>query len=87
MLGGGVVGVEMAQAYASLGARVTIVEAVERLVAGEEEFASEQVREALQELGVEVILGVKAAAVRREHDGETRGPVTLELEDGRSLHS
>jgi dihydrolipoamide dehydrogenase len=70
VLGGGVVGVEMAWAYASLGARVTIVEALERLIAGEEEFASQQVREALEGMGVEVILGVKATAVSREGAGE-----------------
>ena len=64
VLGGGVVGVEMAQAYASLGARVTIVEALGRLIAGEEEFASEQLRQALLDGGVEVVLGVKASAVR-----------------------
>jgi pyruvate/2-oxoglutarate dehydrogenase complex dihydrolipoamide dehydrogenase (E3) component len=85
VLGGGVVGVEMAQAYASLGARVTIVEALERLVAGEEEFASEQLRKALLEHGVEVVLGVKATAVRRDHNGDSRGPVTVELEGGRSF--
>jgi pyruvate/2-oxoglutarate dehydrogenase complex dihydrolipoamide dehydrogenase (E3) component len=82
VLGGGVVGVEMAQAYASLGAHVTIVEASARLIAGEEEFASEQVRESLEGLGVEVVLGVKATAVEREEGG---GPVTLQLEDGRSF--
>jgi len=82
VLGGGVVGVEMAQAYASLGARVSIVEAAERLVAGEEEFASEQLREALVQQGVEVLLGVKAVAVTRAGDA---GPVTLEFADGRSL--
>jgi pyruvate/2-oxoglutarate dehydrogenase complex dihydrolipoamide dehydrogenase (E3) component len=81
VLGGGVVGVEMAQAYASLGARVTIVEAGKRLIAGEEEFASEQVCEALKDAGVEVLLGVKATAVRRE---QGVGPVTLELENGRT---
>jgi pyruvate/2-oxoglutarate dehydrogenase complex dihydrolipoamide dehydrogenase (E3) component len=85
VLGGGVVGVEMAQAYASLGARVTIVEALGRLIAGEEEFASEQVRESLLELGVEVVLGVKASAVRRDHGEGVHGPVTLELQDGRSF--
>jgi pyruvate/2-oxoglutarate dehydrogenase complex dihydrolipoamide dehydrogenase (E3) component len=86
VLGGGVVGVEMAQAYASLGARVTIVEALERLIAGEEQFASEQVCASLRELGVEVVLGVRAAAVHRDlgSDG-ARGAVTLELEDGRAL--
>ena len=57
--------VELAQAYASLGARVTIVEALDRLISREEEFASELVREALQEAGVEVVLGVEATAVER----------------------
>jgi pyruvate/2-oxoglutarate dehydrogenase complex dihydrolipoamide dehydrogenase (E3) component len=82
VLGGGVVGVEMAMAYASLGARVTIVEALPRLISGEEEFASEQVKDALEALGAEVVLGVKAAAVRRER---SNGPVTVDLEDGRSV--
>jgi pyruvate/2-oxoglutarate dehydrogenase complex dihydrolipoamide dehydrogenase (E3) component len=82
MLGGGVVGVEMAWAYASMGAKVTIVEAMPRLIANEEEFASGQVKDALEALGAEVVLGVKATAVQRE---EEKGPVTLELEDGRSL--
>jgi pyruvate/2-oxoglutarate dehydrogenase complex dihydrolipoamide dehydrogenase (E3) component len=85
VLGGGVVGVEMAQAYASLGARVTLVEALERLVSGEEDFACEQVREALLQQGVEVVLGVKATAVRRDRAGDSRGPVTATLEDGRSF--
>jgi len=81
VLGGGVVAVELAQAYASLGARVTIVEALDRLISREEEPASEMVREALQEAGVEVVLGVKGTAVERDGDG----PVTLTLSDGRSL--
>jgi pyruvate/2-oxoglutarate dehydrogenase complex dihydrolipoamide dehydrogenase (E3) component len=82
VLGGGVVGAEMACAYASLGAKVTVVEALPRLIAGEEEFASGQVKDALEAAGAEVVLGVKATAVRREQ-GE--GPVTLELENGRSF--
>jgi pyruvate/2-oxoglutarate dehydrogenase complex dihydrolipoamide dehydrogenase (E3) component len=82
VLGGGVVGVEMAMAYTSLGAKVTIVEALPRLISSEEEFASEQVKDALEALGAEVVLGVKAAAVRRE---QSNGPVTVELEDGRSF--
>ena len=82
VLGGGVVGVEMACAYASLGAKVTVVEALPRLISGEEEFASEQVKDALEGSGVQVILGVKATSVQRE---EGQGPVTIELEDGRSF--
>ncbi len=79
VLGGGVVGVEMADAYSSLGARVTLVEAEERLIAGEEEFASRQLREALEQRGVRVELGAEARSARR--DGER---VSLELADGRS---
>jgi pyruvate/2-oxoglutarate dehydrogenase complex dihydrolipoamide dehydrogenase (E3) component len=85
VLGGGVVGVEMAQAYASLGARVTLVEALGRLIAAEEEFASEQVREGLEGQGVEVLLGAKATAVKREPGSGGQGTVTIELEDRRSL--
>ncbi len=81
VLGGGVVAVELAQAYASLGARVTIVEALERLISREEPFASELVCQALRQAGVEVVLGAEATAVQRE----AGGAVTLRLDDGRSL--
>jgi dihydrolipoamide dehydrogenase len=77
VLGGGVVGVEMAQAYTSLGACVTVVEALPRLLAREEEFASAQVTEALRAQGVDVRVGVRATSVARA-DGE----VVLGLEDG-----
>jgi pyruvate/2-oxoglutarate dehydrogenase complex dihydrolipoamide dehydrogenase (E3) component len=82
ILGGGVVGSEMASAYTSLGSHVTIIEGLQRLIAGEEEFASQQVQEALEVNGAQVILGVKATAVMRPGEG---GAVTLELEDGRSV--
>jgi pyruvate/2-oxoglutarate dehydrogenase complex dihydrolipoamide dehydrogenase (E3) component len=82
VLGGGFVGVEMGHAYASLGAEVTIVEAAPRLIEAEEEFASELVRASLEGLGAKVLLGARASSVAREHAG---GPVTLELEDGRSV--
>ena len=80
ILGGGVVGVEMAQAYAALGASVAIVEALPRLIAREEEFASQDVEDGLRAAGVEVHLGAKATAVSR---GEKQ--VRLELETGEGL--
>jgi pyruvate/2-oxoglutarate dehydrogenase complex dihydrolipoamide dehydrogenase (E3) component len=76
ILGGGVVGVEMAQAYSSFGSHVSLVEGGDRLIGREEPFASDDVREALEENGVEVHLGVLASAVRAE-DGE----VVVELGD------
>ena len=77
VLGGGPVGVEMAQAWNSLGSTVALIEGEERLLPREEPFASEQVAEALRERGVELRLGTRAASVRREN-----GTVRVELEDG-----
>jgi dihydrolipoamide dehydrogenase len=84
ILGGGVVGVEMACAYASLGARVTLVEAAQRLIGGEEPWASELVAQALRERGVRVLLGEKAIAVERPGPG---APVTVTLEDAAELQA
>ena len=81
VLGGGPVGCELAQAWASFGTRVTLVEATDRLLLREEPFAGEQVEESMRERhGVEVITG--ARAVKASRDG---GDVTLGLEDGTLL--
>jgi pyruvate/2-oxoglutarate dehydrogenase complex dihydrolipoamide dehydrogenase (E3) component len=82
ILGGGVVGVEMAWAYASLGSSVTLVESASRLIAGEEEVASKLVLEGLEGQGVRVLLEAKANAVRREAPDS---PVTIELEGGEAV--
>jgi pyruvate/2-oxoglutarate dehydrogenase complex dihydrolipoamide dehydrogenase (E3) component len=81
VLGGGVVGVEMAQAFHRLGAQVTIVEMADRLLANEEPFVGEELREAFEAEGITVLVG--AQAVLTERDGD--GPVTLHLEDGSEL--
>ena len=60
ILGGGVFGTELAQAYRSLGAEVTLIEGERRLLPSEEEFACEQVTDALVEHGVDVRTGRKA---------------------------
>ena len=65
ILGGGVVGTELAQAYRSLGAEVTLIEGERRLLPLEEEFACVQVTEALEEMGVDVRTGRKATKVER----------------------
>ena len=83
VLGGGAVGVEMAQAWRRLGSRqVTVVEAADRLLPMEEPFAGEQVAAAFAEEGITVITGARMnAAVRAGQDG----PVTTTLEDGRTV--
>ena len=80
VLGGGVVGVELAQAWATLGSQVTLVEAASRLIGREEEFASQQVADGLRERGVDLRIGGKATEVARS-DGE----VTVSLEDGETV--
>src|SRR3954463_14943609 len=77
--GGGVVGTEMAQAFQSLGAQVTLVEGERRLLPREEEFACAQVTEALAEAGVDIRTGQKAERVQQ--DGDT---VTVTTSDGGS---
>jgi dihydrolipoamide dehydrogenase len=77
VLGGGPVGVEMAQAWRSFGVKVALVEAAERLLPNEEPFASEQVSDALRQAGVDVRTGAKATRVRA-HEGE----VALDLDGG-----
>jgi dihydrolipoamide dehydrogenase len=77
ILGGGVVGAEMAQAYSSFGTEVTLIEAEERILVKEEPFASEQVADALRARGVRLLLGQKAVKVKR-----AAGLRTVTLEDG-----
>jgi len=79
ILGGGVVGCEMAQAWSTLGAQVTLVEPGDQLLGKEEPFAAEQVAAGLKELGVDLRMGAKAASVERP---EPAGEVTLVLDDG-----
>jgi dihydrolipoamide dehydrogenase len=76
VLGGGVVGVELGQAWASLGTRVTVIESGSRLIAREEPFASTLVESALRAGGVDVLAGSRAVSVSRDR------VVTVELEDG-----
>jgi dihydrolipoamide dehydrogenase len=82
VIGGGAVGLEMAQAFHRLGAdEVTVVEVAPRLLAREEPFAGDEVRAALEAEGVAVHTGVTVEAVRRDGDG----PVTLALAGGVEL--
>ena len=66
VLGGGPVGAELAQAYATLGASVALVESEDRVVPNLEPFASDEVADGLRETGVELKLGVKAESVSGE---------------------
>jgi len=77
IVGGGVVGVEMAQAFQTLGSQVTLIEGERRLLPREEEYACAQVTEALASYGVDIRTGQKATRV-----AERDGTVTVTTADG-----
>jgi pyruvate/2-oxoglutarate dehydrogenase complex dihydrolipoamide dehydrogenase (E3) component len=80
VLGGGVVGVELSQAFQTLGSQVTLIEGARRLIPNEEEFACVELTAALREYGVEIRTAQKAEAVERGSDGT----VTVKTTDGSS---
>ncbi|MEP6696510.1 MAG: NAD(P)/FAD-dependent oxidoreductase [Pseudonocardiales bacterium] len=83
VLGGGVVGCEMAQAMRGLGSEeVTVVHRGQRLLERNEQFAGELLLTAFAEAGIEVLLGRSVTGVRR---GVPGGEVTVLLDDGAEL--
>lgn len=82
-IGGGVVGVEMAQAMKDLGSKeVTIVELQDRLLPTEEPFASEIIEKVFtEEYAIKVVTGVGIRSFERGADRE----VTAYLQDGQEL--
>ncbi|MFD0147940.1 dihydrolipoyl dehydrogenase family protein [Streptomyces sp. NPDC055721] len=79
VVGGGVVGVEMATAWQALGAKVTLLVRGGGLLPRMEPFVGERVTAALTARGADVRTGARVTAVVR--DGGT-GPVTVVLEGG-----
>jgi pyruvate/2-oxoglutarate dehydrogenase complex dihydrolipoamide dehydrogenase (E3) component len=83
VLGGGAIGVEMAQAFKRLGSEnVVVLEGAERLLAREEPFAGEELRAAFEAEGITVVTGARVTAVRRVGRD---GPVVATVADGREF--
>ena len=80
ILGGGPVGVEMAQAVRRLGGETVIVERSEYVLAREPAPLGEMLGEVLQGEGIELLLSANASAARRD-----RKDYVLELDDGREV--
>jgi pyruvate/2-oxoglutarate dehydrogenase complex dihydrolipoamide dehydrogenase (E3) component len=80
VLGGGAVGVEMAQAVRRLGGEVVMVEGGDHVLPREPAPLGEALGEVLRRDGIELLVGMHASAARR--DGED---YVLEFEDGREL--
>ncbi len=82
VLGGGVIGVEFASVWRSFGAEVTIVEALPRLVAVEDEECSKAVERAFRKRGIAFSVGTAFEAVERTDTG-----VRVTVAGGRTLEA
>ncbi len=82
VLGGGVIGCEFASVWRSFGAEVTIVEALPRLVAGEDEAVSRQLERAFTKRGIGLRLGTAFDSLAGTDDG-----VRVSLADGGTLEA
>jgi dihydrolipoamide dehydrogenase len=80
ILGGGPVGVEMAQAVRRLGGEVVLVESSDRVLSREPAPLGEALGEVLRRDGIELVLGVQAGGARQDGDD-----YVLTLDDGREL--
>ena len=80
IIGGGVVAVEMATAYATFGTEVTVVVRGEHVLAGQEPFAAELVEKSLRKLGATVLTSVNTTSASRSGD-----TVSLELDNGTTV--
>jgi pyruvate/2-oxoglutarate dehydrogenase complex dihydrolipoamide dehydrogenase (E3) component len=80
VLGGGAIGLELGQAFARFGVRVTVVEAQDRLLPAEEPEAGTLLAEVLAGEGIEVYPGARVVSAGR-HGSE----LGLTLEDGQVI--
>lgn len=80
VLGGGVIGIEFASAWASMGAHVTVVENLPRLLVAEDPWCSDQLTRAFRRRGVTVATGTELVEAKATGTG-----VTVDLSDGSSI--
>jgi len=80
ILGGGAVGLELGQAFARFGVKVTIIEGMSRVLAMEEPEASAVLADVLRRDGVELHLNVHAKSVERNGGG-----IGVNLDDGHRI--
>jgi dihydrolipoamide dehydrogenase len=82
VLGGGVIGVEFASVFKSFGSEVTIIEALPRLVAAEDEAISKQLERSFRKRKINFKTGVKFSGVTQSGD-----VVSVALESGESIEA
>jgi pyruvate/2-oxoglutarate dehydrogenase complex dihydrolipoamide dehydrogenase (E3) component len=79
ILGGGAIGVELGQAFARLGSRVTVIESGPKFLALEEPEAGAALRPHLEADGIALSLGDPCVAVEKPSAGSSRQPAAVDL--------
>jgi dihydrolipoamide dehydrogenase len=81
VIGGGYIGLELGMCYAKFGSKVTVVEALPRLLGTMDKDCVGVVERKLKKMGVEVMLDTKAKSWEDKGD---RAVLTVELKDGKT---
>ena len=82
IVGGGVIGCEMACAYAAFGTKVTIVEALERLLPMEDSWISRILEREFKSLGIDAVTGRKVMSVDK-----SMSPAKVSLDNGQVIEA
>ncbi len=82
IVGGGVIGCEMACVYAAVGTKVTIVEALSRLIPMEDQWVGRLMEREFKKLGIDSHTGRKVTSVDKN-----AAPAQVVLEDGQTIEA
>ena len=82
IVGGGVIGCEMACVYAAMGTKVTIVEALSRLIPMEDQWVGRMIEREFKKLGITSLTNQKVTAVAK-----TGALATVTLADGQTIEA
>lgn len=80
VIGGGVIGIEMAQAFGELGSKITVVEMMDRIIPGIDEEASDVLAAHLKKKGVKILTSTKITEIV-----DKKGKVEIKTENGDSI--
>ncbi len=69
VIGAGIIGLEMGSVWSRLGAKVTVVEFLDRIIPGVDSEVARQMQRLLQKQGIEFKLGTKVKAIDKQDDG------------------
>ncbi|MDR1250885.1 MAG: dihydrolipoyl dehydrogenase [Treponema sp.] len=82
IIGGGVIGIEMAMIFNSFGSRITIIEAMPRILSSLDADISSLIHKTLRGRGAEIFTGLSLSKIEQK-----RGGLSLTLEDGKTIEA